>query len=89
MEIHPYLIWFVLGISVHNTSSCLTFSLYTQRQLTLYRPPEGGRLYDMKVVSGYAFRTANLINLAFRLFLSLVKDLDCVSANLAIMSRKK
>ena len=20
-----------------------------------YRPPEGGRLYDMKVVSGYAF----------------------------------
>ena len=22
---------------------------------TYYRPPEGGRLYDMKVVSGYAF----------------------------------
>ena len=22
---------------------------------THYRPPEGGRLYDMKVVSGYAF----------------------------------
>ena len=21
-----------------------------------YRPPEGGRLYDMKVVSGYAFQ---------------------------------
>ena len=23
--------------------------------LNHYRPPEGGRLYDMKVVSGYAF----------------------------------
>ena len=23
-----------------------------------YRPPEGGRLYDMKVVSGYAFLRA-------------------------------
>ena len=26
-----------------------------ERGLNYYRPPEGGRLYDMKVVSGYAF----------------------------------
>ena len=25
------------------------------RWICHYRPPEGGRLYDMKVVSGYAF----------------------------------
>ena len=25
------------------------------KSCTNYRPPEGGRLYDMKVVSGYAF----------------------------------
>ena len=24
-------------------------------EYVVYRPPEGGRLYDMKVVSGYAF----------------------------------
>ena len=32
--------------------SSLTF-LYSY--LYYYRPPEGGRLYEMKVVSGYAF----------------------------------
>ena len=34
-------------------SSLLTFS--KTLFIHYYRPPEGGRLYDMKVVSGYAF----------------------------------
>ena len=28
---------------------------HLKRHPHYYRPPEGGRLYDMKVVSGYAF----------------------------------
>ena len=32
----------------------LTLKRY-QSARRYYRPPEGGRLYDMKVVSGYAF----------------------------------
>ena len=29
--------------------------IYSSHGRYYYRPPEGGRLYDMKVVSGYAF----------------------------------
>ena len=35
-----------------NKKSVFTAVKYDTRY---YRPPEGGRLYDMKVVSGYAF----------------------------------
>ena len=30
-------------------------NLFQMQTNLYYRPPEGGRLYDMKVVSGYAF----------------------------------
>ena len=32
-----------------------SYGCQTPLKFDYYRPPEGGRLYDMKVVSGYAF----------------------------------
>ena len=45
-----------ISVSCFELSEAFESLIHTlYKQFSNYRPPEGGRLYDMKVVSGYAF----------------------------------
>ena len=51
---HIYLLEICSNI-ISKRCKILSFKNYNIELKFYYRPPEGGRLYDMKVVSGYAF----------------------------------
>ena len=48
-------IFMVQILMVQILAGVVSLRLYGVCKQNYYRPPEGGRLYDMKVVSGYAF----------------------------------
>ena len=52
---HRFIVKKVISYSCQECDFLLQICMYIQECFTHYRPPEGGRLYDMKVVSGYAF----------------------------------